>query len=227
MKRQLPNLVTFVQILLGFSALGAVLNNASGLGAGILLLALLADGLSGQLARRHSSASDLGAELDALASLMAFGVSVMVLAFERSLRQLGPWGWAVAVAVAVSVALRLSRDNKNNPDWPLYQGLPVPAFGISVALLASQSPDQPWLVAGVSLGMAALMLSPLRYARLSKRPLVQGSLGVAVLLAVFYTPFRAWFLSAVLLYTLFGSFFGFFGTLEAQARSGTRPRDKR
>src|SRR5258705_8816340 len=107
------------------------------------MLALLADGLSGQLARRRNHASDLGAELDSLACLIAFGVRVMVLAFVRSLKDLGAFGWVLAVGVAVAVALRLSRDNASNPEWPSYHGLPVPAFGAALGLL-SEMPVSPW-----------------------------------------------------------------------------------
>jgi CDP-diacylglycerol--serine O-phosphatidyltransferase len=208
--RHVPNLLTFAGLLFGFSELGSVLNGHSELAGAFLLLALLADGLSGQLARRRKHASELGAELDSLASLIAFGVSVMVLAFERSLRQLGPLGWLISVAVAVAVALRLSRDNASSPEGKRYHGLPVPAFGLSLGLLAerTQSAQGSWVLALVALALAGLMLGPFSYARLSNRNALQLPLGLAVLLAVFFEPLRPLLLGAALLYCLAGAWVG-------------------
>lgn len=221
--RHVPNLLTFAALLFGFSELGSVLSGQCELAAGFLLLALLADGLSGQLARRRNCASDLGAELDSLASLIAFGVSVMVLAFERSLRQWGGFGWVVAVGVAVAVALRLSRNNASNPESGAYHGLPVPAFGVAVGLIA-QLPVPPWVVALAAVSLSVLMLSPFAYARISNRNGVQLSLGALLLLAVVAPMFRPMALGAALLYALGGSFFDFWGILKVAGKAKTRRR---
>ena len=215
MKRQIPNLLTMASLVLGFSELGAVLGGHSELGAGFLLWALLLDGSAGQWARRRGRQSELGAELDSLAALIAFGIGVMVLAFERSLRQLGPLGWIVAVAVAVAAALRLSRDNSTRPDWPRYQGLPVAAFGTAVALLASLD-EPPAIVAGAAVSLAVMMLSPLSYARFSQNKAVQGVAGLLVGLAALLPSLRVAVLGAAILYALGGAWFDFWGVLEAQ-----------
>ena len=214
--RQLPNLLTMGSLVLGFSELGAVLSGHSELGAGFLLWALLLDGLAGQFARRRDRKTELGAELDSLASLIAFGIGVMVLAFERCLRQMGPIGWIVAVGVAVATALRLSRDNPSKPDWPRYQGLPVPAFGTAIALLATAD-QPPQLVAIAAVALAVLMLAPLSYARFSQRMAVQLPMGIGVGLAAFVPMLRPAVLVLALLYALGGAYFEFFGVLESQA----------
>jgi len=217
MKLQVPNFLSLGCLVLGFGELGAVLSGKSGLAAGFLLWALLLDGLAGQVARRRDVKSDLGAELDSLASLIAFGIGVMVLAFERSLKDLGPWGWIVAVAVAVATALRLSRDNPSNPDWPRYQGLPVPAFGAAIGLLSVMD-QPPALLAGAALALGVLMLAPLSYARFSQKIWIQAPLGILIAAAALYAPLRQVLLMLALLYALGGAFFSFSGILEREGR---------
>jgi CDP-diacylglycerol--serine O-phosphatidyltransferase len=214
MTRHFPNALTLISLVLGFSELGAVLSGQSPLAASLLLWALLLDGLAGQWARKKNGSSELGAELDSLAALMAFGVSVMVLAFEFSLRQLGFLGWVVAVGVAVAAALRLSRDNASKPDWPSYQGLPVPAFGVAVGLMVTLN-QPPELVAIATLSLAVLMLAPLQYSRFSQRSVVQIPLGILLVMAILLPHLRLAFLVVVLLYALGGSFFEFWGVLES------------
>ncbi|HXC62937.1 MAG TPA: CDP-alcohol phosphatidyltransferase family protein, partial [bacterium] len=72
MRRHVPNIMTLGCLVMGFSEVGAVLSGHSELAAGFLLWALLLDGLAGQVAKRRNGTSELGAELDSLACLMAF-----------------------------------------------------------------------------------------------------------------------------------------------------------
>jgi CDP-diacylglycerol--serine O-phosphatidyltransferase len=196
--------------------LGAVLGGNCAAAGSLLLWALLLDGLAGQAARKGKDESELGAELDSLAALIAFGIAVMVLAFEQSLRFLGPLGWVLSVGVAVSVALRLSRDNQANPDWPRYQGLPVPAFGAALGLLSLQD-CPPLLLAAAAFSLAVLMLAPLSYARLSQSPMVQAGMGGLLMLAVALPAARLLVLWIALLYALGGAFFDFGGLLQPAA----------
>jgi CDP-diacylglycerol--serine O-phosphatidyltransferase len=227
MTRHFPNFLTLISLVLGFSELGAVLSGHSELAAGLLLWALLLDGLAGQFARKRNRSSELGAELDSLAALMAFGISVMVLAFERSLIDLGPMGWIVAVGAAVATALRLSRDNPSNPDWPRYQGLPVPAFGAAVALLVTSEQVPPDFVAIAVSALAVLMLAPFHYARFSQRLWVQAPLGIFVVAAIIMPQLREIVLFFVLFYALGGAFFEFWGLLESVAPLKPRVRRSR
>jgi phosphatidylserine synthase len=211
-RRQIPNLMTLGCLVLGFSEVGAVLSGHSALAAAFLLWALILDGLAGQVAKRRGGTSELGAELDSLASLMAFGVGVMVMAFERSLRDLGPLGWFVAVAAAVAAALRLSRDTPNKASWQLYNGLPLPACGAAIALLATLD-QPPQLVAVAALALSALMLVPLEYPRFSQALPVQIAMGLLLALAAVIPLLRHAVLGIVLLYVLGGPWFDFGGLL--------------
>lgn len=223
-RRHFPNFLTLGSLILGFSELGAVLGGQSQAAAGLLLAALVLDGLAGQFARHRSGSSELGAELDSLAALMSFGISVIVLAFERSLQDLGIVGWIVAVASAVGVALRLSRDNPSNPDWPRYQGLPVPAFGCAVALIVTLQPSPATFVATAMLSLTVLMLMPVTYARFAQKGWVQVPLGIIIVVGIVWTPLRVLGEILVLLYALGGAFFEFWGVLESPVRRKRRSR---
>jgi CDP-diacylglycerol--serine O-phosphatidyltransferase len=227
MRRHVPNLLTFAGLLLGYAELGSVLNGSSSLAGGFLLLALLSDGVSGQWAKRRGHASDLGAELDSLACLIAFGVSVMVLAYERSLKQLGGLGLVLSVGVAVAVALRLSRDNASNPEaGGRYHGLPVPAFGTALGLL-SELPVDPRVVALCAVGFSVLMLGPLTYPRLSPNNKTQYSLGLGVAVAALCPQVRPVVLAVALLYAIAAPVFDFWGFLEAQPAKPLKKRGAR
>lgn len=228
--RRLPNGLSLACLVLGFFELGAVLGGRPGLAPVFLLLALLADGLAGQVAWRKGLTTPLGAELDSLASLMAFGVSATVFAFEQSLRQLEvqALGWLLGLAFAVAAALKLSRDNASSPDWPRYQGLPVPAFGTFLVLAASRGLP-PWFTALAGLGLAAAMLSPLRYPRFASTAAVQAPLGLLVLVCALFPPARDLLLALVLLYAVAGPFSSLWGLLRedlppAKAKAKARRR---
>ncbi len=223
MIKRLPNLLSLACIVLGFFELGAVLAGRPQAALSFLMLALLSDGLAGQLAWRGGLKTPLGAELDALGSLMAFGVAVTAFAFEACLRGLGGAGWFLAVAFAVAAALKLSRDNAASPDWPRYQGLPVPAFGAGLGLAAGRLGGHPWLPALLGLALAALMLSPLRYPRFASRAAVQAPMGLLVLAAAFWEPARDVLLAVVLIYAAAGPFSRLWGLL----REESSPRRKR
>ena len=76
-----------------------------------IILALVADGLDGRVARAMGVSSDFGKELDSLCDLGSFGVAPGILIYELALRDLGVIGQLAAIAFAVCGALRLARFN--------------------------------------------------------------------------------------------------------------------
>jgi CDP-diacylglycerol--serine O-phosphatidyltransferase len=203
--RHLPNALTLLALLVGFSTLGAVLGGAPSLGLSLLPLAMLCDGLAGWLAKRRGRETPIGAELDAVAALMAFGIPVAALAFELKLRALGTSGTVLAVAFAVAGALRLSRDNADHPDWPLYKGLPLPAAGGLLALLSGMDGMAPEMTALAALVLGALMLCPIRWARLPRHAGLILALGILLLSAAAWAQARPLLLAVLSLYTVFGA----------------------
>jgi CDP-diacylglycerol--serine O-phosphatidyltransferase len=161
----LPNALTLACLGLSFAIIGAAGQGETVFGLQLLALCLLADGLAGRAAKRPGASSDLGAELDSLAALLAYGVAVPLMAFTAGLEEQGWHGWAVCGALALASALRLARDNADSPDYPRYQGLP-PAAG---ALVLGGALARGLGGLGLELlivGVCVLMMSPLRYPRL-------------------------------------------------------------
>ena len=173
----LPNALTLACLGLSFAIIGAAGQGHTELGLKLLAFCILADGLAGRAAKRPGASTDLGAELDSLGALLAYGVAVPLLGFTAGLEEWGWQGWVVCGALALACALRLARDNADSPDYPRYQGLPPAATALVLGGLLS------WGVGGLELSvvivfMGALMLSPLRYPRLSLPPHFFAPLGL-------------------------------------------------
>ena len=162
--RYFPNILTITTLVLGFVSLGAILDQAWMMGIRLLLWATLTSLVASSLAHRRDKETALGAELDALADLVVFGVAATVFSFQCGLDSSQTYSWYIAGFCAVAAALKLSRNNPSSPDWPDYQGLPVQAFGLVAVLLAIQNLSV-WLIATGMLITAVLMVAPLRYSR--------------------------------------------------------------
>ncbi len=153
----LPSLVTLGNLACG---VGAILwaSEASLKGnevlvrhaAWLLVLAMIFDAVDGKLARMTRATSDLGAQLDSLADMVAFGVAPAVLV--RTLVQLqGPELGirmhprllvVTPLIFACCAALRLARfnveaaDQDPAKDHPHFVGLPSPAAaGLPIAMI--------------------------------------------------------------------------------------------
>jgi CDP-diacylglycerol--serine O-phosphatidyltransferase len=178
----LPNLLTLACLGLGFVIVGAAGQGKIHAGLRFLAFCLLADSLAGKAALKPGASTELGAELDSLAALVAYGVAVPLLAFSASLEAMGAAGWAACGALALASGLRLSRDNASSPDVPHYQGLPPAASALLLAgaLVLEPSASVYALICGVA---AVLMMAPLNYPRL-KLPLhLLAPLGLLLVLA--------------------------------------------
>ena len=162
----LPNALTLACLGLSFAIIGAAGEGKTALGLRLLAICLLADGLAGRAAKRPGASTELGAELDSLGALLAYGVAIPLLGFTAGLEDWGWKGWAISGALALACGLRLSRDNAETPDFPRYQGLPPAAAAFFLGGALAQGISAPSLA--VLFGLAiVLMLSPLRYPRLS------------------------------------------------------------
>ncbi len=106
-------------------------------GAILVLLALVFDGLDGNLARLLKGKSDFGAELDTFVDLTAFGVAPAVLIHAVTLQDMA-LGWRVLlpIYVGLSGAFRLARFKVIDPSRGMggYTGLPITVNAIWVSL---------------------------------------------------------------------------------------------
>ena len=136
--------------------------------------AAVLDALDGGLARLLDASSKLGAELDSLSDLVAFGVSPALLVYIWRLDG-NRMGWVVALVFAVCMALRLARFNTlidAEQRWPFakefFVGVPAPAAALvgGLPLLLWLQFGDGWWSTPVTVGLWALLAGGLMVSRL-------------------------------------------------------------
>ncbi|MFO7871127.1 MAG: CDP-alcohol phosphatidyltransferase family protein [Kiritimatiellia bacterium] len=143
-----PSIVTLTAMLAGFLS---ILLTFEGMRTGnraypyylwsaqLIMIAMIFDGLDGNLARMLNGKSEFGAELDTYVDLTAFGIAPAILVFAVTFRNEGsPLLLRVLLpsAVALSGVVRLARFKVKDPDRGQsgYAGLPITANAAWVAL---------------------------------------------------------------------------------------------
>lgn len=170
-KRLIPNACTSANLLFGMCSILSTIHGNFLWGSLFILLALVADGLDGRLARFFGVSSELGKEMDSLCDLGSFGIAPAILAYQFTLSKYGELGAFVAIVFALCGMWRLARFNVNtNVVHGFFMGLAIPAGGCIVAtstmLLQSLSvrPGDFGLVYPVTmLAVAYLMVSHVHY----------------------------------------------------------------
>ena len=177
----LPNLFTLSSVFFGLFAIVSVFDGSD---VGVrraaiaILVAMVADGLDGRVARMTRAETKFGVQLDSLADVVSFGVAPAILGYAFALRLLdadGGWlGLVLAFVYAAGGALRLARFNvlaeRRRKPTPWFIGLPIPAGAGIVATLAWGLVDlgvppeaRVAPMAGTMVGMGLLMVSNVRY----------------------------------------------------------------
>ncbi len=134
MKRLIPNACTSLNLLFGMCSLISTIHGDFLWGSLYILLALVADGLDGRIARFFGVSSELGKEMDSLCDLGSFGVAPAILAYQFTLVNYGNLGAFVAIVFALCGMWRLARFNVNTDVVHGYfMGLAIPAGGCIVA----------------------------------------------------------------------------------------------
>ncbi|MFZ3147950.1 MAG: CDP-diacylglycerol--serine O-phosphatidyltransferase [Methanothrix sp.] len=163
---RLPDLFTLLNVVFGFLALLAAGRAWGGdvpqYAVVFILLAAMADGLDGFLARKVGG-SPLGANLDSLADLISFGAAPVFLAITAF--HLPLHIWPVGIFFLLCGTLRLARFNVvSGKSDSSFEGLPIPAAGI--ALSASVLLGRPTLTIVLMLFLALLMVSSVPYPKI-------------------------------------------------------------
>jgi len=189
---RLPDLVTILNILFGFTAILFVLNGDV-YGAIILILAAaLADGVDGAVARRFESGV-FGEHLDSFADIISFGVAPAVIYYAIASEYQHAIVCAISAAYLICGTLRLVRFGIL--DLPVFRGLPITAAG-TFAVLSLYIVDSQYLVIAATCIFAmlsVLMIGNVQY------PKVRS---VKVLML----------LSAVFIFTIAAHYAGFCGS---------------
>lgn len=158
-KAWIPNTCTSLNLVFGILAIFVILMGGVHFGPLIdapicILLALLADGLDGRLARCFGTNSDRGKEMDSLCDVVSFGVAPGILsviftmyllpqaamkagASPDILRNFMYFSIAAGVIYAVCGMWRLARFNVDaGVVHGYFMGLPIPAGGCIIATAA-------------------------------------------------------------------------------------------
>lgn len=130
----LPNILTSMNLVLGFLAILATVDGRFERAAWAILLASIFDMLDGRVARLTNTTSRFGVEFDSLCDLVSFGISPALMIYYGSLKPFGRVGIVVAVIFALCGALRLARFNVMAEVLPksYFQGLPIPMASITL-----------------------------------------------------------------------------------------------
>jgi CDP-diacylglycerol--serine O-phosphatidyltransferase len=152
------------------------------IGAGLIIVGMIFDGLDGMFARLTKNATPFGAQLDSLADIVTYGVAPAVLLLTLMQHELhevqislspismhwaGRGAWVSAVVYVACAAVRLARYNveheKEEFDHRIFRGLPSPAAAsVTVAFLifheqARAMLEQGERAIGLTVGVAAFV----------------------------------------------------------------------
>ena len=192
----LAMLCGFFSILVTLESMGEPLDKAGLMhrwAALLIMLAMILDGIDGNIARRLKGCTEMGAELDTYVDMTAFGIAPAILIYTVMLTGSIPqdssrafWRVAMTSAVVLSGVVRLARFKAKDPNRGQlgYTGLPITACAGWVAMLVFISQSEPFDNTRFSLnhgGVAALFLtgvvlfiilqvSNIRYPKPTKHP---------------------------------------------------------
>lgn len=134
MKWILPNACTAANLFFGMLSILSTYEGNFFYASIFILLALIADGLDGRIARALNAASELGKEMDSLCDLGSFGIAPAFLAYAFCMHNYGTLGKAAAIIFALCGMWRLARFNVNTGVvHGFFMGLAIPAGGCVIA----------------------------------------------------------------------------------------------
>lgn len=134
MKRHIPNLFTFLNMVSGVVALVLVFQNQFVTAAGFVFLGIFFDFFDGFFARLFKVNSDLGIQLDSLADMITSGVVPGAVMYKMLLLhpengEIFPY---VGFILTLAAGYRLAKFNIDTRQTEQFIGLPTPAMSIFV-----------------------------------------------------------------------------------------------
>ncbi|MBC7793940.1 MAG: CDP-diacylglycerol--serine O-phosphatidyltransferase [Clostridia bacterium] len=175
----LPNLFTVSSIFCGFYAMVSLSADVTPRrlyeAALAIFFGIFFDMADGRVARMTRTQSAFGVQLDSLADVIVFGAAPGVVMYKFSLSHFGVVGMFICFVYVSCGALRLARFNvlaarSGGGASKFFVGLPIPlAAGVLMSLVMFHQrrfggdPSRPELIAALTLGMALLMVSNVRY----------------------------------------------------------------
>ena len=230
-KKNIPNLITLMNLLSGTLAILFILRDELVLGSLCITVALVLDFLDGFFARLLHAQTPIGEQLDSLADLVSFGLapgyilwSLMRMNFLQegiSFSDLIPY---TAFLIPVFSAIRLARFTIDSSQKYTFRGLPTPASAIFIGaiplLLAEDNTStvlqtifsSPHALLIIAILISLLMVAPVSMLSLKFRDFSWKSnwlrylLLITAILLIFFLGFAA-FPVIILCYVLLSFFF--------------------
>ena len=190
----LAMLCGFFSILVTMESMNETLSTAGMMhrwAALLIMVAMILDGIDGNIARKLNGCTEIGAELDTYVDMTAFGIAPAVLIYVVMLTGSVPqdsarvfWRVAMTAVVVLSGVVRLVRFKAKDPSRGQkgYTGLPITACAGWVAMLVFISQSEPfgnyslntgWVAAVFLAGVLCfitLQVSNIRYPKPTKHP---------------------------------------------------------
>ncbi len=229
----IPTIITLSAMLCGFFSILLALEGHENflLSAQFIMLALILDGLDGNLARLLKGTSPFGAELDTYVDLTAFGLAPAILIYQVTLQRHVDWKILMTAMVVLSGVIRLARFKVKDPlrGQAGYCGLPITVSGAWVALFVflsetpqfgdffrlSEGPVGVFFLIGVIV-MISLQVSNVRYPKPSK--IMAVFIPCIVLVALLFYPSMNVSSKAALIMLTLGLIYVIFGPLFVKLR---------
>ncbi|MDQ1252597.1 MAG: Archaetidylserine synthase [Euryarchaeota archaeon] len=171
---RLPDLVSLLNLVCGISSISAAHNGSYDLALILLLLAAVADGADGYIARRFKG-GELGENLDSLADAVSFGVAPALLIYIRFGGE-DPIVAMIPTFYAICGILRLARFNSSIASHKNgFEGLPITAGCVMLAtyLMLGSSFVRIDFLLGLTLALSILMVSTVSYPKV-RNPKILG-----------------------------------------------------
>ncbi|MFH0763197.1 MAG: CDP-diacylglycerol--serine O-phosphatidyltransferase [Candidatus Omnitrophota bacterium] len=211
-------ILTVLSLFCGFVSLIFSLEGHFTFASWAIILAVVFDGLDGQVARRNPVPSEFGRELDSLVDVVCFGIAPAVLGYVFVYGEFYFWATAALFIYLTCSIIRLAKYNIT-PKGALpkhFSGLPTTAGGGMLAsfILVYRGYTRfppPILFLVLVIALSYLMVSKIRYLNLdglkevfrgSPRP-AMAVLAVLILVSIIFYRASDVFLPEVAVFTLF------------------------
>lgn len=202
---KLPDLVSLMNLLCGVSAISAAHTGNFDFALILLLLAAVADGVDGSIARKFGGGK-LGDQLDSLADAVSFGVAPALLVYF----QFGDNILTAPVSYFYIICgiLRLARFNAVPLKKPGFQGLPITAGCVVLtSYLLSGSFLNPTFLLALTFVLGLLMASTIGYPKIKNMKFL-GAIGAVfgATVIMFFVDLRYTRFFSLLLFGLMASY---------------------
>mgnify|MGYP005839452015 CR=1 FL=1 len=181
----LASALTCAGLYCGMASILAGIDGKYAVAAYYIVGAIVFDILDGSVAKLTKSVSEFGKQLDSLCDLVSFGAAPAVLIYTAYLAEeraggspVGHYGAIMAIIYVICGALRLARFNVYQAEVrDFFTGLPIPGAALTVASFVLFTDYWKlhvafWVLGPMTLGLAYLMVSTVRYPKDRMRSLV-------------------------------------------------------